>query len=493
MFVSLFFVAFLILLWMVYLLEPVKYRKSTLWLFSYVFCGYISLQALVALVLSTVLVFLGAKAIEDCRNRDSAGNLKAKLIAIAVGFGFAFVLIGVKNIPYLIKMLGIQWVPQDSPFRSLVLPVGFSFYAFGAIGYIYDVYQGKEQAERDFLSFALYMGFFAKLVSGPIERKGTFAKQIHAMEHVKVWDTKRLALAANDLLWGYFLKLVVADRLALIVNEIYRTPMYYDTVWLVGGAIFYSFQVYADFAGYTCIALGCAKLFGIQLSQNFASPYKAVNITDFWRRWHISLSSWLRDYVYIPLGGNRRGTLRKYGNTMIVFILCGIWHGNGLSFLVWGILHGMYSILYHLWAGRRKNAGRAASGNRTKTGTFFARLLTFLAVTFAWIFFRAESLTLALDYIRKMVTNGIHPVNSIPGFESSGVLMIQVYISMALILLVQFMDGICDRKQMVFSELMQKQKRMVRYLFYYVTIILIFVIGIYGGTFPAETFIYMQF
>ena len=129
---------------MVYLLEPAKYRKSTLWLFSYVFCGYISLQALVALILSTVLVFLGAKAIQDCRNRDSTGNLKAKLIAIAVGFGFAFVLIGVKNIPYLIKMLGIQWVPQDSPFRSLVLPVGFAFYAFGAIGYIYDVYQGKE-------------------------------------------------------------------------------------------------------------------------------------------------------------------------------------------------------------------------------------------------------------------------------------------------------------------------------------------------------------
>lgn len=499
MFVSLYFVAFLILLWIVYLVEPVKFRKITLLLFSYVFCGYISIQALVVLVLSTILVFLGAKAVEDSREEDdsqrdrSRGDRKAKIITILIVLGFAFLLIGVKNIPYVIKMFRIQWVPQDSFFRSLVLPVGFSFYAFQAIGYLYDVYQGKEKAERDYVSFALYMGFFAKLVSGPIERKGKFAKQLETIEQVKVWDTERLALAANDLLWGYFLKLVVADRLALIVNEIYRMPMNYDSVWLVGGAIFYSFQVYADFAGYTCIAIGCGKLFGLQLSQNFFGPYRAVNITDFWRRWHISLSSWLRDYVYIPMGGNRKGMLRKYCNTMVVFILCGIWHGNGLSFLVWGLLHGTYSILHNVCIGWRKKSGNAVVENKSSLRMIPARLLTFLAVSFAWIFFRAESLTLALDYIRKMLTNGMHPMNCIPGFESSGVLMVQVYLGILLILLVQLMDGVCDRKQMVFAELLQKQNRVARYLYYYVTIILIFVIGIYGGTFPAETFIYMQF
>lgn len=481
MFVSYYFLLFLSLLWISYVLSPKSWRRGILLAFSYGFCAFLSLEALLVLAASTGLVFTAAQSIE--KHREDKGKSK-KVAVITIGV-FAFILVVWKNIPYLIKMLDLHQIPQDSFARSIVLPIGFSFYAFQAIGYLYDVYQGKEKAEKDFIAFALYMGFFAKLVSGPIERKGKFSEQIGKLEQVQVLNTGRLSLAFTYLLWGYFLKLVLADRLALIVNEVYKVPSAYDSIWLLGAAVFYSFQIYADFAGYTSIAIGCGLLFGLELTQNFKSPYQAENITDFWRRWHISLSSWLRDYLYIPLGGNRKGKLRKYLNTMVVFLVCGIWHGNGLSFLVWGLLHGIYSIIDSI---RPKGVEL-----KNRVTAMLAKLCTFLAVTFAWIFFRAESLKLALSYIRMMFANGFHPTRPIKGFEQSGLVMLQIYISFFLIALVQWGDGICDKKGASLPELVQKQNRLVRYLFFYLVLICIFVIGIYGGAFKTETFIYMQF
>ena len=480
MFISFFFVLFLAVLWLLFILVPAKYRKTVLCIFSLGFCGYISLTALAALVLSTVVTFVGAIAIE----KNSEDNKQAKAITVFTVALFAFVLIVFKNIPYLIKMFGFDTLSKNSILTSIVLPVGFSFYAFQAIGYLYDVYQGKETAEKDIVDFALYMGFFAKLVSGPIERKGRFADQLKGLAGINVIDRDRISLALTYMVWGYFLKLVIADRLALVVNQIHAAPEYFDIIWLIGGAIFYSFQVYTDFAGYTCIAIGCAMLFGIELTQNFKSPYCSKNITEFWRRWHISLSSWLKDYIYIPLGGNRKGALRKYFNTMVVFVLCGIWHGNGLTFLVWGILHGLFSIFDSVIGKRLNTEGIVRS--------FIARTATFIAVTFAWIFFRADSLRLALKYIKLMFTNGINPKGPISFIAGNGVVMLQVYISVAMIILVQIIDSICYRKKAELPQLIQ-ENRMIKYGFVYVCLMAMFVIGVYGGAFKTETFIYMQF
>lgn len=438
------------------------------------------MKALIALFISTVVAYAGAIIVE--KNADN--NKKSKAAAIITTVLFAIVLVVIKNIPYVIKMAGISGISENSPLRTFVLPVGFSFYAFSAIGYIYDVYQKKENAQKDFVAFALFMGFFAKLVSGPIERSAKFEKQIEKLSTLAVWNTERISLAVTYMLWGYFLKLVVADRLALIVNELHGAPVMYDSLWLAGGAVFYSFQIYADFAGYTAIAIGCALLFGIELTENFNSPYLSKNITEFWRRWHISLSTWLRDYVYIPLGGNRKGVARKLINTLVVFILCGIWHGNGLSFLVWGLLHGLFSIFDSTVAKKINITGAVA--------TAISRIITFVAVTFAWIFFRAESLSLAIDYIGKMLTNGINIQGSRLAFEGTGVELIQILLSIALIICVIIIDEISMKSKKSFPVFLQ-QHRIVKYIFFYVCIMAIFVFGIYGGEFKAENFIYMQF
>ena len=480
MFISYFFVLFLAALWLLFILVPAKYRKAVLCVFSLGFCGYISVTALVALLLSTAVSFFGAKAIE--KNRED--KIRAKNITIITVTIFAFVLIVVKNIPYIIKMFGFDTLSEYSILTSIVLPVGFSFYAFQAIGYIYDVYQGKETAEDSFVDFALYMGFFAKLVSGPIERKGRFTTQLKGLENINVIDSDRISLALTYMVWGCFLKLVVADRLALVVNQIHAAPESFDIIWLAGGAVFYSFQIYTDFAGYTCIAIGCAMLFGIELTQNFKSPYCSKNITEFWRRWHISLSSWLRDYIYIPLGGNRKGDIRKYFNTLVVFLLCGIWHGNGLSFMVWGILHGLFSIFDSAIGKKLNTEGVVRS--------FIARTATFIAVTFAWIFFRADSLRLAINYIKLMLTNGTNPKGPVPFITGNGVVMLQVYLSIALIVLVQTIDNICYKRKTELPQMIQ-ENRILKYGFIYVCLMAMFVTGVYGGAFKTETFIYMQF
>jgi len=479
-FSSVAFIVFLALLWLIYMITPKCWRKAVLLVCSYGFCGFLSMKALIALFISTVVAYAGAIIVE--KNADN--NKKSKAAAIITAVLFAIVLVVIKNIPYVIKMAGISGISENSPLRTFVLPVGFSFYAFSAIGYIYDVYQKKEKAQKDFVAFALFMGFFAKLVSGPIERSAKFEKQIEKLSTLAVWNTERISLAVTYMLWGYFLKLVVADRLALIVNELHGAPVMYDSLWLAGGAVFYSFQIYADFAGYTAIAIGCALLFGIELTENFNSPYLSKNITEFWRRWHISLSTWLRDYVYIPLGGNRKGVARKLINTLVVFILCGIWHGNGLSFLVWGLLHGLFSI-FDSTAGKKINITGAVA-------TAISRIITFVAVTFAWIFFRAESLSLAIDYIGKMLTNGINIQGSRLAFEGTGVELIQILLSIALIICVIIFDEISMKSKKSFPVFLQ-QHRIVKYIFFYVCIMAIFVFGIYGGEFKAENFIYMQF
>lgn len=272
------------------------------------------------------------------------------------------------------------------------------------------------------------------------------------------------------------MKMVVADRLALLVNSLFGSMQEFDSFFLFLGMLFYTMQIYCDFAGYSNIAIGCAAIFGIRLTQNFASPYQAASISEFWRRWHISLSSFLKDYIYIPLGGSRYGTFRKCLNTMIVFLLCGMWHGSGLNFVVWGLLHGIYSVIGTFLPSGRKY-----------------RVLTFFEAAFAWIFFRAESLSQALSYIRRMLTAGLQPGSfsrSLKLLELDPAEIIVVTISILLILLI---DELCYRKKLSLPLLIQEKSNAARYLIFYLLLIGIFVFGVYGPGYQAEQFIYMQF
>lgn len=454
-----------------------KFRPAVLLLASYLFCAYIDIQALWILLLVSGWTWLMGIKIEKSKAKTSGGGKVQAVLAIGV---CVLLLMGYKYVNIIVDRMRWSGTIADGLLKNLVMPVGLSFYVFQAIGYLMDIMWGKSHAEKNFFDLSCYFAFFPKLVSGPIERSEDFLPQIKNLKGIKFWDRGRLSTAFTYMLWGYFMKMVVADRLALRVNILFESMQEFDSLWMFLGMIFYAVQIYCDFAGYSYIAVGCAKIFGIELAQNFKSPYQADNITDFWRRWHVSLSSWLRDYLYIPLGGNRKGIWRKCVNTMVVFLVCGMWHGAGFHFIAWGLLHGIYSVLDSLLL----KGGKKIPGGK---------VITFLAVSFAWIFFRAESFSQALLYIDRMLTAGFLPGQMNRALELLGLDAAETAIVILGIMLVWIVDKWADKRKMHFPFWMQQKTYSVRYFVFYLLILIIFVFGIYGPGYQTEQFIYMQF
>lgn len=476
MFVSLFFPVFLGITATLFFVLPGKWRPALLLLSSYFFCGWLDMRALAVLVLVSLCVWRVGLAIERQGQRQKKSG---RYLIFAVGFGAA--LLGMyKYVPYLSIRFHLFGELQQGLTERLAMPVGLSFYLFQAIGYLADIYKGKSHAEKSFLYLGCYLACFPKLVSGPIEREEEFLPQIKGLKDVKFYDRGRLSTAFTYMLWGYFMKMVVADRLAVTVNGIFDAPEAFDSFWLIIGTLFYTIQIYCDFAGYSYIAVGCGAIFGIRLTQNFRAPYCARNITDFWRRWHVSLGSWLRDYLYIPLGGNRKGTVRKCINTLAVFLVCGMWHGSGFNFVAWGLLHGIYSVLETL--------GRKA-GLKLKGG----RIATFLVVAFAWIFFRAGSFGAALRYIEEMFTAGMKTGMWKQYMELLHLNAVEVAVILTGILVIWLVDELCYRKKLHLPAMIQYQQNAARYLVFYMLIVAILIFGMYGPGYHAEQFIYMQF
>lgn len=289
-----------------------------------------------------------------------------------------------ENLSTLLHALDTQ---NPFPALSIVLPIGLSFHTFQAMSYTIEVYKGRQKAERHFGIYALYVMFYPQLVAGPIERPQNILPQLHTPQK---WNAENLEKGLKMMIWGFFCKVVIADRLAEYVDIVYTQPQAYSGLTLAVAAVFFSFQIYGDFCGYSLIALGTAKAMGYDLMHNFRAPYFASSLSDFWRRWHISLSTWFRDYVYIPLGGNRKGKARMYLNLLIVFTLSGLWHGASWNFVIWGMIHGVLLIAWEITASMTK---RTVPQPFSKAiGTLF----TFCIVTIAWIFFRAKDLSQAL-------------------------------------------------------------------------------------------------
>ena len=475
MFVSLFFPVFLGIVTLFYFILPVKYRPAVLLLTSCLFCGYLDMRSLFVLLFSILFTYCGGIILERAEKNSSDAKkfhfLPAFLLSLCL-----LSLIVFKYTGYIFRRFFPDLAFTRTVLPYFLMPIGFSFYLFQMISYLVDVAKGKLPAERNPVHLGCYLSFFPRFVSGPIERAGDFLPQLSALSKVKFPDRGRLSTAFTYILWGYFMKMVVADRLALLVNSLFGSMQEFDSLFLFLGMLFYTMQIYCDFAGYSNIAIGCAAIFGINLTQNFASPYQAASISEFWRRWHISLGSFLKDYVYIPLGGNRCGTFRKCLNTMIVFLLCGMWHGSGLNFVVWGLLHGLYSVIGTFLPSSRKYL-----------------ILTFFEVSFAWIFFRAESLSQALAYLRRMVTAGIHPESFSRSLELLKLDPAEIIVVTISILLILLIDELCYRKKVSLPLLIQEKPNAARYLIFYLLLIGIFIFGVYGPGYQAEQFIYMQF
>ncbi|GHU59651.1 alginate O-acetyltransferase [Spirochaetia bacterium] len=279
------------------------------------------------------------------------------------------------------------------PTLNVLLPVGISFYTFQALGYSIDVYRGAVKAEQNFLTYALFVTFFPQLVAGPIERTGNLLPQFKIDHH---FDYDRVTEGLKLAAWGMFKKVVIADQLAVYVNAVYGNPGVYPASALLLATFFFTFQIYCDFSGYSDIAIGTARVLGFNLMTNFRKPYFSQSITEFWRRWHISLSTWLKDYLYIPLGGNRKGAARQKLNLLITFLISGLWHGAAWHFVFWGLLHGLFQIIERSIPERINAALNKVPALRV--------CITFLLVCFAWIFFRAGSLPDAFLIVRKLAS-----------------------------------------------------------------------------------------
>jgi len=399
---SLPFLAFLAVVLVGYWLLPHRFRWVLLLIVSYAFCATWAPRFMLWIALSTVTAYASARLMGSTADPKRRKRQLAVGVLISVGLLHTFKYLGFAA-ETLRTLVGYVGLANLISVPSLLLPVGISFYSLQAIGYLIDVYRGKIEPETHLGLFALYMAFFPRLVSGPIERAEHLIPQFRK---IPALDASRLFSGLRLVLWGMFKKVVVADRLAIYVNEVYAQPGDYTGWTIVIATLFSAAHIYADFSGYSDMAVGVARLFDLEVIQNFRQPYLASSVSDFWRRWHISLSSWLRDYVYIPLGGNRVPPWRRDLNVLIVFLVSGLWHGAAWTFVLWGALHGVYIVLEN----RTKIAGDWVfktlrlenTGVRRTVGT----VMTILLVSFAWIFFYARSVPDAALMIQNLVRFG---------------------------------------------------------------------------------------
>lgn len=378
---------------------------------------------------------------------------------------------------------------QDTILSKLIMPLGFSYYIFQAIAYLVDICKGRMKAEKNILFFALYMCFFPKFISGPIEDPSSLLSQIKKLNGINLKGEHNLSIAFPTVLYGFFMKVVVADRIAPYTSKLLSSPESYGSLWLLAGMLMYSFQIYCDFAGYSSIAVGVARIFGIELTENFFAPYLSGNIGDFWHRWHVSLSRWLRNYIYIPLGGNRKGMARKYINTMVVFVICGMWHGAGLNFLLWGILHGVFMIVSGIVSKRRSTEGAEVK----KTVTFLAGVvITFILVSFAWIFFGSASAGSAFSFVGRMLSFTAGDTALAVQSKALGINKMDILIPVYAGVIFAF-DLLMVKKNMPIGKALYSLPEAARYAIEYLLIMAIMLLGIYGPSYHPENFMYMQF
>ncbi len=493
LFNSLHFLLFFPIVVGIYFIVPKKVRW--IWLLAASYYYYMSWNAKYAalLALSTVITWLSGLLIEKCDGRENGETLKKWLIALsfisnlAILFLFKYFHFGLNALNKVLRLLRVS--PVTSSF-SVLLPVGISFYILQALSYTMDVYRGKVKVEKNLFKYALFVSFFPQLVAGPIERSQDLLPQILVPHE---FDFDRVKRGLWLMLWGFFQKLVIADRLALLVNTVYGDPANYRNGGVVNlvTLICFAFQTYADFAGYSNIALGAAKVLGFELTTNFVRPFFSVNITEFWIRWHVSLSRWFVNYLYIPLGGNRVGKFRRYVNLMIVFLASGLWHGANWTFLVWGGLNGLISITERLLTPLWRKARQVLNFN-DRSGLMKCVQSAYVIFMFGFVqvFFRSESLKQAAEFLKGMCR--FNPYDLFNGRIFEYGMDRANFVIAALSLLVLFIVAWIQREGSVCSRL-EAQPLVLRWALIIAGIAAVVFFGVYGPGFDASQFIYFQF
>ncbi len=391
-----------------FFLLPQKLQWFWLLVVSYYFYMSWNPSYAVLIFLSTTITYLSGVYMGRINKSDLSNDKKSKKNKLYVTFSlvsnllilFFFKYYNFFNDSFIEVSHFLGFEAHGSRFNVL-LPVGISFYTFQALSYTLDVYRGKINPELHFGRYALFVSFFPQLVAGPIERSANLLPQFR---QVKKFDYNRVKDGLLLMLWGFFQKMVIADRLAVLVDTVYNEPGNYEGVQLILATVFFAFQILCDFSGYSDIAIGAAKVLGFDLMKNFDRPYFSKSIKEFWRRWHISLSTWFRDYLYFPLGGNRVSKIKFYRNIMIVFLVSGLWHGANWTFVVWGGLHGLYLVLGEI-SQNIKQTIQPRIAHNTFSYKLFRVVINFSLVTFAWIFFRANSLKDSFYIIENLFVN----------------------------------------------------------------------------------------
>ncbi|MGN0343017.1 MAG: MBOAT family O-acyltransferase [Roseburia sp.] len=392
----LFFVVVLLVQWLVFYVLPLQEKRRNsvshicLWIASYVFYGWWDARFLTLLLGVTLVAFFTAAPRVENRPVQSR-------VRLGIGVGVPLLVLGVfKYFDFFVESFCQAFGLEPCAGLSLILPVGISFYTFQSLSYTIDVYQGKIPREKSFVRFALYISFFPQLVAGPIVKAADFLPQLNQNRRITL---HRLEKGLQIFVFGMFKKVVLADNLSIFVDEVFETPGMFSSGTVALAVISYGIQIYMDFSGYSDMAIGCAHCLGYDLNRNFNLPYLSRNVSEFWKRWHISLSGWLQQYLYIPLGGNRKGELRTYLNLMITMLLGGLWHGAGWNFVVWGGLHGAALCVHKMYCKWRK---KKKAGEPPLPVRVVNILLTDLFVLFCWIFFRAEDFCQARQVLRQI-------------------------------------------------------------------------------------------
>lgn len=457
-----------------YFALPQKIKNPILLIASFFFYGCWQPAYTLLMLLSIVVTYACGLLMERCEKKGKKLWLAACLV-INLGILFFF-----KYFNFFSDTAGLL-IGTQLPTLNVLLPVGISFYTFQALGYTIDVYRGDVPAEKNFVDYALFVSFFPQLVAGPIERTGNIIPQLKKVHRLKFESVKAGMLL---ILWGLFKKMVIADNLATMVNHVYNNPYDKNGLQLLLATLGFAFQIYCDFSAYSDIARGSAKLLDIDLMRNFDFPYGARSIKDFWRRWHISLSTWFKDYLYFPLGGSRVKKWRHLVNLLIVFVVSGLWHGAAITFVLWGLMHGVYQVIGILLTPVREKFYKKVLAREHPVMKAISWAGTFALVILAWVLFRANSLQDAFFIIGGIFTR---PWSKIGDVGISAAMLIAMCVSVILLVLV---DKFNHQKPL--ADTINKTI-WLRYAVWFLLIAAILIFGYYGDGFDPQDFVYFQF
>lgn len=472
------FVIFLCIALIIYYLVPVRWKKSVLLFISIAFYGIYNWKLMLILLVYTGLSFgLGG-------NLEKHHSRKTLIWTVAI------------LILPLVSLKGIGFVSNYFPERGIspFIPLGLSYFSLKVVSYIADIWSGKITAEKDIQKYALFVTFFPEIIVGPIDRADSFLPQI---DGDKDFDFELFRKGFLFFLVGYGQKLVIADRVATAANALYKNPDDFYGLMALGGIFFYAIRIYVDFMGCTYIVRGLAMMFGYKIPENFKQPYLADSITECWRRWHISLTAWLRDYVYIPLGGSKKGLIRKCINIIVVFLVSGFWHGEKATFLIWGLLNGMFQVGEMLW--RKCLSKKEMYENAEEKPAFVKRIIldakrlkTFVLMSIAWVFFCAENIETALHVIGNVFRN-INLTFLLDRSLMKYELYVEDFLIMLLGIVLIYLVDLLHEQNISISEKILQKSAPVYYLVTYVLFIVIVIFGVYGAEYNVADFIYANF